>query len=63
MPFKSLFTLVGMAVIGVVGYKVIKKNKPEWLDSAKNSIAKTTESVTDVLEGAKESFRDGYASA
>ena len=57
---KSLLVIAGIAVAGVVGYKIIKKKNPEFF---KNCASKIKESTNNIFEGATEAFREGYASA
>ena len=60
MVTKSLLILAGVAVAGVVGYKIIKKKNPEFF---KNCSSKIKESTNNFFEGATEAFKEGYASA
>lgn len=57
---KSLLVIAGIAVVGVVGYKIIKKKNPEFFKDCASKIKKST---GDLFEGASESFKEGYASA
>ena len=60
MLTKSLLVIAGVAVAGVVGYKIIKKKNPEFF---KNCASKIRTSTNNLFEGASESFKEGYASA
>ena len=60
---KGLLTAAGVAFVGFVGYKIIKKKKPKWIENARKSISDAQEGAAKLIEGAKESFREGYASA
>jgi len=53
---KSLLAIAAVAVVGVVGYKIIKKKNPEFLNKIK-------EGTNNFFEGASEAFKEGYASA
>ena len=60
---KALIVTTIAVLIGVVGYKVIKRKNPELIENTKNKISKITSAPTEFLKGAKDSFREGYASA
>ena len=60
---KGILTTAGVVLAGFVGYKIIKKKKPEWIEKTKESIAKTKDNFGKLIEGAKASFQEGYASA
>ena len=60
MITKSILAIAALAVIGVVGYKIIKKKNPEFF---KNCGDKIKESTNNVFDGASEAFKEGYASA
>ncbi|MBF0384243.1 MAG: hypothetical protein HQL27_00075 [Candidatus Omnitrophica bacterium] len=60
---KSLLTIAGIAVIGVVGYKILKKKNPKVLKDIKNSVSNIKQNTVKLFEGAAESFKEGYASA
>ena len=60
MITKTLLAIAGIAVVGVVGYKIIKKKNPDFF---KNCTAKVKESTNNLFEGASEAFKEGYASA
>ena len=57
---KCLLVVAGVAVVGVVGYKIIKKKNPEFFKDVAGNIKKST---NDFFEGASEAFKEGYASA
>lgn len=59
----KLLIAVGIVLAGVVGYKIIKKKNPEWIDKTKKALSNSTKGVTKVIDGAKQSFREGFASA
>ena len=54
---------VGVAFVGLVGYKIVKKKNPKLLNKAKESVKNIKKRTSKVLEGAKKSFEEGYASA
>ena len=60
MITKTLLAIAAVAVVGVVGYKIIKKTNPDFF---RNCTAKIKESTDNVFEGASEAFKEGYASA
>ena len=60
MLTKSLLVIAGVAVVGVVGYKIIKKKNPDFF---KNCASKIRTSTDNFFEGASEAFKEGYASA
>jgi len=60
MITKTLLAIAGVAVVGVVGYKIIKKRNPEFF---KDCAAKIKNSTNNFFEGASEAFNEGYASA
>ena len=60
MLTKSLLIIAGVAVAGVVGYKIIKKKNPEFFKDCGDKIKKSTNNI---FEGASEAFQEGYSSA
>ena len=60
---KSLLVVLGVVVVGFVGYEIVKREKPELLAKAKKSLSGATSGITDALKSAKASFMEGYASA
>lgn len=54
---------IGAVFAGIVGYKILKKKKPEIIKKAKESVADTKKKASEIAQGARESFRKGYASA
>lgn len=60
---KSLLIIAGVAVVGVVGYKIIKKKNPEMLKNLEHSFSNISGSTAKLFEGAAQSFKEGYASA
>ncbi|MBF0254739.1 MAG: hypothetical protein HQL11_06430 [Candidatus Omnitrophica bacterium] len=60
---KGILIAVGVVLAGVVGYKVVEKRNPEAIKNAKKALAKAGKGVTDIIDSAKGSFREGYASA
>lgn len=60
---KGILVTVGVVFAGLVGYKIIEKKRPELIEKAKKSVSDAKESASEVLEGARESFREGYAKA
>jgi hypothetical protein len=59
----SAVAVAGAVFAGVVGYKIIKKKRPDLLKKAKKSISGITERTGEILDGARQSFRAGYAKA
>ena len=57
---KSLLIIAGIAVAGVVGYKIIKKKNPEFFKNCSNKVKESTDNL---FEGASEAFKEGYDSA
>ena len=57
---KSLLIIAGVAVAGVVGYKIVKKMNPDFF---KNCSTKIKENTSNLFEGASEAFKEGFASA
>lgn len=54
----------GVVVLaGLVGYKVVKKKKPELIARAKRSVSDAKGRVCEIIEKAKQSFMEGYAKA
>jgi len=60
---KGLLVAAGVVFVGLVGYKIIKKKKPDVLEKAKKSASGIKKRTSEIVEGAKESFREGYAQA
>lgn len=60
---KTIGIVAGVALAGFVGYKIIKKKKPEIIDKAKRSVSNLKGKSLDVINDAKRSFRDGYNTA
>ena len=60
---KALLTVVGVVFVGVVGYKILKKQAPGVIRGVKGAIARTGEKVSLAIDDAKESFYEGYAQA
>ncbi|MBF0521931.1 MAG: hypothetical protein HQL24_02625 [Candidatus Omnitrophica bacterium] len=60
---KSLLVVAGIAVVGVVGYKILKKKNPKILKDVQQSVVGIKNSTVKLFEGAAESFKEGYASA
>ncbi len=56
-------TAVGVVFVGLVGYKIVKKKNPKLLNKAKESVENVKKTTSKVIEGAKKSFKEGYASA
>ena len=54
--------IVGAVFAGFVGYKVLKKKKPEVLDKARKSMSDIKDKSSEMIQGAKRSFREGYGS-
>jgi len=60
---KTVLTVLGVALAGFVGYKIIKKKNPEWIKQVKKVISNPIEGTEKLFKGAKSSFLEGYASA
>ncbi len=60
---KGILITAGVVFAGLVGYKVIKKKKPELIDKAKASVQGAQKQAGKVFDSARDAFRDGYASA
>jgi len=60
MITKALLVIAGVAVAGVVGYKIIKKKNPEFFKNCAENIKNSTNNL---FEGASEAFKEGYDSA
>ena len=59
----TVATVAGAAFVGLVGYKIVKKKKPKVLDKIKRSVQDMAKKPLEIIEGAKKSFREGYAKA
>ena len=59
----TLAVVTGVAFAGLVGYKIIKKKKPELCEKVKKSVSNAKKRTSEIIEGARESFREGYAKA
>ena len=60
---KGLLVAAGLVFAGVVGYKVIKKKKPDAFKNVRESVCNIKKRTFQIVEGAKDSFREGYAKA
>ena len=60
---KGLLAIAGVVLAGFVGYKIIKKKKPEWIEKTKETAANIKDGTLKAIEGAQASFSEGYASA
>jgi len=60
---KSLLAVAGVAVVGVVGYKIVRKKNPKLLTGIKDSVTNAKKNTGDFFEGAAASFKAGYSSA
>ena len=60
---KGLLTIAGITLAGFVGYKIVRKKKPEWVESIKKSILNSKEVTVKFFQGAKIAFQEGYAGA
>ena len=60
---KGLVAVAGVVFIGFVGYKVIRKMRPEMMRKTGKTLSGITQKSADFIEGAKHSFREGYARA
>ena len=60
---KGILITAGVVFVGAVGYKIIKKKRPDLIKKAKKSVSDVKERTLEIIDGAKESFRKGYADA
>jgi hypothetical protein len=54
---------VGVVFAGVVGYKIIKKKNPDAFKNVTKCMTDIKDKTSKILDGAAESFREGYAQA
>ena len=59
----GILITAGVVFAGLVGYKVIKKKRPELIDKAKKSVQDVQKQAGKVFDAARDAFRAGYASA
>ena len=57
--FKPFLVIAGVAVAGIVGYKIIKKKNPNFFKNFAANIEKGTDNF---FTDASKSFKEGYAS-
>ena len=60
---KGLVTAAVVTFAGLVGYKIIQKKSPAAIKKVKKFVSGITKRTTEIIENAKESFREGYAHA
>ncbi len=60
---KGLLVTASVVFAGLVGYKIIKKKRPDLLKKAKKSVFDIKKRTSEIIEGARASFREGYAHA
>ena len=60
---EGILITAGVIFAGLVGYKVIKKKRPELIDKAKTSVQGVQKQAGKVFDTARDAFRSGYASA
>jgi len=60
---KGLLAAAGVVVVGCVGYKIIKKKNPQWLDKTNKAVRDTGKGLGSLFSEAGDAFREGYASA
>lgn len=58
---KGLAVAAGVVFIGLVGYRIVQKKKPELLKKARKSASDVTKRASKIAEKARASFRAGYA--
>lgn len=58
-----LISVLGIAVVGIVGYKIIQKKNPKIFKKIKKTVSNIGDGTGKLFSGAKDSFRKGYASA
>jgi hypothetical protein len=61
MLAKSLLVIAGVAVVGVVGYKILKKKNVS--KKIQDTVSTVKTKAASFIDGAAESFKEGYASA
>ena len=59
----TTLTVAGVAVAGVVGYKIIKKKHPELITKTRETLKDIQDGMCDLCKGAKESFSEGFSNA
>ena len=60
---KGILITAGAIFAGLVAYKVMKKRKPELIDKGRQAVSDAREKTSEIIDGAMESFREGYAKA
>ena len=60
---KGLLVAAGAVFVGLVGYKIVSKKRPEVIEKAKKSVSNIKKGASEIIKGAKESFHEGYARA
>ncbi|MBF0387268.1 MAG: hypothetical protein HQL20_05360 [Candidatus Omnitrophica bacterium] len=60
---KGILTVVAVAFVGVVGYKILEKKNPGLIRKVKGSVSGVGQKVGAIIDDAKESFYEGYAQA
>lgn len=60
---KGILIVLGIAIVGFVGYEIVKREKPEMMKKAKDSFSDATEGIRGVFKDAQASFMEGYVSA
>jgi len=60
---KGLLIIAGVVFAGAVAYKIITKKNPDMIKKAKKVVSDVRKRTTEIIDGARESFREGYAKA
>lgn len=55
--------VVGVTFVGLVGYKIVKKKKPDLLQKLKKPFSNFKKRTSEIMSSAKKSFREGYTQA
>lgn len=59
----AVAAVIGVAFVGVVGYKIIKKKNPDALKGVSKAIGKIKDKASEIAKGAADAFSEGYAQA
>ena len=60
---KGILIVAGTVFVGLVGYKILKKKKPSVIEKCKKSVLNIQKKTSEMFEGTKEAFQQGYANA
>jgi hypothetical protein len=59
----AVAAVLGVVFVGVVGYKIIKKQNPNALKGVSKFMASVKDKASEIAKGAAESFSEGYSQA